>query len=100
MPCTIESGSSGSSFQQGKELRYFRDTERREVDFVLLENKQPLQFIECKLRGREVSPALRYLKKKFPQTEAMQISLYRDDDFVNKDGIRVCPAEKYLLGLI
>ncbi len=82
------------------ELRYFRDVERREVDFVILEDDKPRQFIECKLRGREINPALRYLKKHFPDVYAAQISLYREDDFITKEGIHVCPAGKYLSQLI
>jgi len=82
------------------ELRYFRDAERREVDFVILEQGKPTQFIECKLRGKEIHPALRYLKKHFPQVPAAQISLYRDDDFMSRDGIHVCPASKFLASLV
>jgi len=78
------------------ELRYFRDVDRREVDFVVLENNKPVQFIECKLKGKDVNPALRYLKKRFPETRTYQISLYKDDDYITKDGIHVCPAKKYL----
>ena len=81
------------------DLRYFRDIDRREVDFVITKNNQPVQFIECKRTGREINPALRYLKQRFPQAETVQISLYREDDFVNKDGIRVCPAHDFLLDL-
>lgn len=81
------------------ELRYFRDVQRREVDFVVTENEKPIQFIECKLRGREISPALRYLKEHYPNAYAAQISFYRTDDFVTKGGIHVCPAEKYLYEL-
>lgn len=78
------------------ELRYFRDIDRREVDFVLLENKQPIHFIECKIKGKEINPALKYMKQKFPNAEAYQISLYREDDYIDKYGIKVCPAVKYL----
>ncbi len=91
-------------FQQDYEgididLRYFRDIDRREVDFVITKNKKPTHLIECKLKGKEVSPALKYLKIRFPEAEAFQISLYREDNFVNKDGIHVCPAYDFLLNL-
>ena len=76
-----------------------RDIDRREVDFVITKNNQPVQFIACKRKGRGINPALRYLEQRFPQAEAVQISLYREDDFVNKDGIRVCPAYDFLLNL-
>lgn len=81
------------------ELRFFRSKDGKEVDFVVLEKGKPKMFIECKLRGREINPVLRYLKKQFPNADAMQISLYRDDDFVTKEGIRVCPAARFLMEL-
>lgn len=82
------------------ELRYFRDIDRREVDFVILLNGKPVRFIECKLKSRDVNAGLRYLKKRFPECEAIQISLYSDDDYLNRDGIRVCPAYKFLKDLL
>jgi predicted AAA+ superfamily ATPase len=78
------------------EVRFFRDIDRREVDFVIIENNKPIHFIECKLKHKNVNPALRYLKLRFPETIATQIILYGEDDFVNKDGIRVCPADIFL----
>ena len=89
-------------FQQDYEgldidLRYFRDIDRREVDFVITKNNKPIQFIECKLKGKEINPALKYLKKRFPEADAFQISLNRDDNFMNKDGIHVCPAYDFLI---
>ena len=81
------------------ELRYFRAIDRREVDFVLVKNNKPVQFVECKLRSKEVNPALGCLKKRFQKAKAVQISL-DNDDYVNKDGVHVCPAEKNLIILI
>ena len=33
------------------ELRYLRDTDKREVDFVVLKNKKPCFAVECKLKA-------------------------------------------------
>jgi len=82
------------------ELRYFRDIDRREVDFVIIEKKKPIYFIECKLKNRDTNPALRYLKKRFPDTDTKQISLYGEEDYVNKEGIHIYPASKFLLNLV
>lgn len=82
------------------ELRYFRDIDRREVDFVIIENQKPIYFIECKLRNKDVNPSLRYLKQRFPDADAKQIALHGEEDYINKDGIHVCPASKYLSQLI
>lgn len=82
------------------ELRYFRDIDKREVDFVILENRRPIQFIECKLGDGEVSSGLRYLKARFPSCEAWQITLQGRKDFKNPEGIRVCPASVFLRELV
>ena len=83
---------------QGREmeLRYFRDVDKREVDFVILERRKPIHFIECKLSGKKPNPAMRYLKKRFPNVEASQISMDKDLDLVDKDSIRLCSANKFL----
>jgi predicted AAA+ superfamily ATPase len=42
------------------ELRYLRDSDRREVDFVEMRKKKPLFAVECKVSDRHVDPALAY----------------------------------------
>ena len=78
------------------ELRYFRDVDRREVDFVLIKDGRPLHFIECKMKSREASPSLRYLKQRFPDVPATQISMNTGHDLMTKDKIRLCPAHIFL----
>ena len=82
------------------ELRYFRDVERREVDFVIMEDGKPLQFIECKSSRRGRGRSLKYLKERFPQAEALQIDLTGKEDVITKDNIRLQPATKFLDGLV
>jgi hypothetical protein len=55
------------------ELRYFRDIDMREVDFVVTENLKPLRFIEVKWSDAPVSKSLLYMMKKFPGTEGFQM---------------------------
>jgi len=78
------------------ELRYFRDVDKREVDFVILKDGAPIHFIECKLSSKDVSPALRYLKQRFPSVKACQIYFENGRDLITKDGIRICPAHGFL----
>ena len=78
------------------ELRYFRDVYRNEVDFVILQDGIVHTFVECKLQSREVSPALRMLKKRFPEAKAFQVSLQGGDDYMDKYGISVVSAEQFL----
>jgi predicted AAA+ superfamily ATPase len=88
------------AFGENVELRYFRDVAGREVDFVLTEDGKPAVMVECKWSDAEVSPALRYLKAKFPQVPAWQLSAAGTKDYVTADGIRVCPAIRLLKDLV
>jgi len=78
------------------ELRYFRDIDKREVDFVITENSKPIYFIECKKKDQKISRPLYYLKIRFPDVKAVQVVLEKDIDLVSKDGIRVCSAHIFL----
>jgi len=82
------------------ELRYFRDVDRREVDFIILEEGSPLQFIECKTSGRQISPSLLYLKKRFPEVSSTQVLLEGDTDLVTKEGVRLCSANRFLIDFV
>lgn len=79
------------------ELRYFRDIDGREVDFVITERRKPIAFVECKLGDGAPAPGLRYLKARFPEVAAVwQVSAAGQRDFVSADGIRVAPAWRLL----
>lgn len=87
-------------FGEDIELNYFRDAEGREVDFVIVVNKKPIMMIECKWNDDQISPALNYLKLRFKDCEAWQISAIGTKNYVNQQGIRVAPAIKFLGNLI
>jgi uncharacterized protein len=78
------------------ELRYFRDVDRREVDFVIVENLKPIYFLECKTKDKGPSLSIKYLKKRFPQAAALQILMEGDQDIETKEGIRICSASRFL----
>lgn len=82
------------------ELRYFRDVDGREVDFVITENLSPILLIEIKWNDAGIARGLKYLKKRFPQAEAYQLSAQGTKDYMTQDGIRVMPALPFLAGLI
>ena len=48
------------------ELRYLRDTEKREVDFVVLKNRKPLFAVECKSGEKSLGAAIQYLAERTP----------------------------------
>jgi len=82
------------------ELRYFRDTDGREVDFVVLEDRSVLLMVEAKLGEARVDRSLRYLKRRFPDSEAWQVTAESVKDFLDPEGIRVAPAPVFLAGLV
>ncbi|MCP4668421.1 MAG: ATP-binding protein [Deltaproteobacteria bacterium] len=82
------------------ELMYFRDIDRREVDFVITEDGKPIHFIECKKSFRRKNTALRYLVQRFPQTKATQISMESGETYTDKDGIVYQNAAGFLASLV
>lgn len=82
------------------ELRYFRDVDGREVDFVIMEDRKPIQFVECKWSDTEVDSGLRYLKERFPEAEAWQIYATGAKKYRSREGIRVMSAIEYLGRLV
>lgn len=78
------------------ELRYFRDIDSREVDFVVVEDEKPVLFVECKWSDDDVSRSLCYLRNHFPEVPAWQIHADGKKDYQTSDGIRVAPAYLFL----
>ena len=82
------------------ELRYFRDTDKREVDFVVTEDKKPIKAVECKTGAREISPCLRYFKAKFPSVECIQVHLRPKREYISAEGILASSWQTLLESLI
>lgn len=82
------------------ELRYFRDRDGREVDFVVVEGGYPILLVEAKSGDESIDTSLRYLRAKFPESAAWQISLAGKKDFQSPEGIRVAPAAALLGSLV
>ncbi len=81
------------------QLCYYRDKEKREVDFIVIKNRKPLLFVEAKKSDHNISLGLSYLKKKFPAVECIQVVLESDKDYINNDNIRVQNAFSFLKNL-
>ena len=71
------------------ELCFLRDTDAREVDFVVLENRKPLFAVEVKTGERAVSPSVRYFKQRTRIPRWYQVHLGDKDVVV--DGVRILP---------
>jgi predicted AAA+ superfamily ATPase len=82
------------------ELRYFRDVDGREVDFVVVERREPILAVECKEGDARPDRGLRYFHERFPQCEAWQVALDGGKDYRSAEGIRVAPALTFLSTLV
>jgi hypothetical protein len=82
------------------ELRYFRDVEGREVDFVVTEGWRPILFVEAKWSDAPADRTIRYLKRRFPAAEAVQVAATGRKNAVTPEGVRLRPAGEFLRGLL
>ncbi|MBI4405678.1 MAG: ATP-binding protein [Deltaproteobacteria bacterium] len=55
------------------ELCYFRDRDKREVDFVVLKNRSPFLFLEAKHSDDSIHPPLRYLTQRLSPQLSIQL---------------------------
>jgi uncharacterized protein len=78
------------------ELRFFRDREQREVDFVVMKDQKPIIMCEVKAADRSFSKHLYYLKQKFPEVRANQIVRDPIDPVMNLDGLELISALNFL----
>lgn len=72
------------------ELAYLRDTEEREIDFVILKNKKPFFAVECKVGERAVSPHIHYFKNRLKIPYFFQVHL-GSQHFKPDENIEVIP---------
>ena len=73
------------------ELRYLRDTDKREVDFIVLKNKKPLFAVKCKLNEISLSPHLTYFQQRLDIPRCFQVHLSNKDFGNDKNKGRSLP---------
>ena len=73
------------------ELRFLRDTDKREIDFVILKENIPLFAVECKTADKDVSPAIYYFKARTKIPKFYQV--HRGTKNYEKNGVRVLPVQ-------
>lgn len=76
------------------ELRFLRDTDKREIDFVVLQNKKPLFAVECKTGEKNLSPHISYFAQRTPIPAFYQVHLGTKNYGKESSG-RVLPFEKF-----
>ena len=77
------------------ELRYLRDTEKREVDFVVLKQNKPLFAVECKLSSKAVGEQIHYFKRRTTIPKFYQVHL-GEKAVSPTDGVFCLPFEKFV----
>ena len=77
------------------ELRFLRDTDKREIDFVVLKNKKPLFAVECKTGEKELSPRIHYFKMRTSIPYFYQVHLGTKDYGMAETG-RVLPFDRFV----
>jgi len=75
------------------ELRFLRDTDGREVDFVVLKNRAPLFAVECKTGSKAVSPAVRYFSARTSIPAFYQV--HQKDAYLQTGNITIVPFERF-----
>ncbi len=79
------------------ELRYLRDTDKREIDFVVLKEQKPLFAVECKSFDTTISPHLKYFKERTDIPMFYQVHL--GSESFQKNGITVIPYVDFVESL-
>jgi predicted AAA+ superfamily ATPase len=82
------------------DLRYYRDTTPREVDFVVCNKGKPILAVECKLAETQIASSLRYFRSKFPDCRCVQLTLRGNKEFVTPEGVELLSARTWLGSLI
>ena len=75
------------------DLRFLRDTDKREADFVVLKEGQPIFAVECKTGEKSINPALFYFKERTQIPKFYQVHEGSKD--YEKKGIRVVPVQTF-----
>jgi len=75
------------------DLRFLRDIEKREVDFVVLEDGKPLFAVECKTGEKEINPSLFYFMDRTKIPKFYQVHEGNRD--FEKNGVRVLPVRTF-----
>jgi uncharacterized protein len=76
------------------DLRFLRDTDKREADFVVLKEGKPLFAVECKSGEKNVNPSLFYFKERTQIPRFYQVHTGQKD--YERTGVRVLPVQKFI----
>lgn len=77
------------------QLKYLRDVDGHELDFLVLKNKEPLFGVECKTGERSLQNSLKYFQDRFAIPKVYQVHLGQRDFGHAERGGRIIPFEKF-----
>ncbi|MEI7974314.1 MAG: DUF4143 domain-containing protein, partial [Bdellovibrio sp.] len=77
------------------ELRFIRDVDGREIDFVVLKNTKPLFAVECKTGEGSPSPAMSYFRERVSIPKFYQVHQGQRDYGSATKGTRVLPFTRF-----
>jgi predicted AAA+ superfamily ATPase len=80
-------------------LHYVRDSQGREVNFLVTCDRKPWFAVEVKTSDERIDPSLGYFRARLRIPWAYQVVLDGGRDFV-EDGIRCLPAARFLEALV
>ena len=75
------------------DLRFLRDTDKREVDFIVLKEGLPLFAVECKTGEKNINNSIFYFKERTQIPKFYQV--HEGDRDYEKKGIRVIPVQTF-----
>lgn len=80
-----------------QELHYLRTKDKREVDFIISQDNNPMEMVEVKLSEREISKNLSYFKQRYSHIKAIQIvQNLKQGEYNRERDIHVRNAAAYL----
>lgn len=75
------------------DLRYLRDTDKREVDFVVTRARSPMFAVECKTSERKIDPSLKYFAERTPIPRFFQVHL--GEEHHQRGKVTLLPFERF-----
>lgn len=79
------------------ELRYLKDIDGKELDFVVIKNAKPLFALECKTGEKQLQKSAAFFQDKFKIPKAYQVHLGTKDFGNATKGGRIIPFSKFCL---
>lgn len=73
------------------ELCFLRDSEKREIDFIVSQNKKPLFAVECKTGEKTLSPHIAYFAKRSTIPKFYQVHLGKNHRHVTQIRAEIIP---------